>query len=46
MKVKGTSFFIIVLSVILVCLLALFGVGDSIKGVKKIRLGIDIRGGI
>lgn len=46
MKVKGTSFFLIVLSVILVCLLALFGVGDSIKGVKKMRLGIDIRGGI
>ena len=46
MKPSKYKFFAVLIIVIMVCLMAIFGVGDSIKGVEKIRFGIDIRGGI
>lgn len=46
MKKKYFAFWAIIVGVILMCLLAIYGFGDQIKGASKMRFGIDIRGGI
>lgn len=46
MKAKKKTFFILLAVVIGTCLLALLGCGKQLKGVRDIRFGIDIRGGI
>ena len=46
MKPSKLRFFILLGCVIGVCLISIFGIGDTIKGVGKMRFGIDIRGGI
>lgn len=46
MKAKKRTFFILLAVVVGTCFLALFGCGKQIKGIKDIRFGIDIRGGI
>ncbi|MDO5573527.1 MAG: protein translocase subunit SecF [bacterium] len=46
MKVTKKSVVILFCVIILLTLLAWFGLGDSLKGVREIRYGIDIRGGV
>ena len=46
MKERKYSFFLLLALVIGICFLAVFGLGDTIKGAGKMRFGIDIRGGI
>ena len=46
MKGSKYRFFGVSMIVAVICFIALFGIGDQVKGVAKIRFGIDIRGGI
>lgn len=48
MMKKGSKSSVIIFVIITLALLALaiFGIGDQVKGVQKIRYGIDIRGGV
>lgn len=48
MKSKGTKggIFVFLLITLLLVLLAVFGLGDQLKGVREMRFGIDIRGGV
>ena len=48
MMKKGSKSSVIIFIVITLALLALaiFGIGDQVKGVREIRYGIDIRGGV
>lgn len=46
MSKKIFTFWLVVSGVILMCLIAIYGLGDQIKGAGKMRFGIDIRGGI
>lgn len=46
MKSSKYRFFGVSMIVAVICFIALFGIGDQVKGVAKIRFGIDIRGGI
>lgn len=46
MKAKKSHFFVLLGLIIAMCLIAVFGIGDTIKGAGKMRFGIDIRGGV
>ena len=48
MKSKGTKggIFVFILITLLLGLLAAFGLGDQLKGIREMRFGIDIRGGV
>ena len=48
MMKKGSKSSVIIFVIITLALLALaiFGIGDQVKGVQEIRYGIDIRGGV
>ena len=46
MKERKIGFFTLLAVIIATCFIAVFGLGDSVKGAGKMRFGIDIRGGI
>lgn len=46
MKYSKSMFWMIVCVIIACVSVAIFGVGDKIKGANKMRFGIDIRGGV
>lgn len=46
MKNKKLHIWIAVVAVILFAALAVFGAGQDIKGIRDMRFGIDIRGGV
>ena len=46
MKQKQGTFIGISVLIILCSLIAVFGLGNGIKGADKMRFGIDIRGGV
>ena len=48
MKSKGTKggIFVFLLITLLLGLLAAFGLGNQLKGIREMRFGIDIRGGV
>ncbi len=46
MKASKKNVFIFLIITVLLVLVAVFGIGDQVKGVPDIRFGIDIRGGV
>ncbi|MEG2440776.1 MAG: protein translocase subunit SecD [Acetivibrio sp.] len=46
MKPSKKLLAILLSSITILVLIAIFGIGDSVKGVKEMRYGIDIRGGV
>ncbi len=46
MKASKKNVFIFLIITVLLILVAVFGIGDQVKGVPDIRFGIDIRGGV
>lgn len=46
MNIRKSSFYVAIAIIAAFVLIAIFGIGNGVKGVMKMRFGIDIRGGV